>query len=117
MLWLLTLHQWSVEELAIASGTPRLSFGGITKTPPSGGAQTSQTQTLENPASGGATQQPLVTPDTQPSGGDSSIDLLRNPINQPSSSTSAIAPPSASNPGGGKSASTGDVKANVPNQE
>ena len=36
MLWLLTLHQWSVEELAMESGTPRLSFGGFTKTTPSG---------------------------------------------------------------------------------
>ena len=36
MLRLLTLHHWSVEELAMESGTPRLSFGGITKTPPSG---------------------------------------------------------------------------------
>ena len=36
MLWFVALDEWSIEELTIGGGTPRLSFGRITKTPPSG---------------------------------------------------------------------------------
>ena len=36
MLWLLALHQWSVEKLTMGGGTPRNNSGGITGTTASG---------------------------------------------------------------------------------